>query len=308
MTGYAKDVAAKISSSTRVMPNPNGVDSRRSEGKHGTPTRQTSSAEKQRHKSSDFKANEPKLWSVKDVLDWLEHISLPAYKQVFEENAVDGAILLDLSLDDLDYMQITALGTVVVTTLHTALTFTAGHRKTILKGIEELRRNKRITLRASSVSSQSSKETLPRIAARVAREEPSKGRSSKAEDDLPPAGGAKVHWSELELLSNDSSRVSDKPAAIRLSDGALDEDAERAAFQAAVMEWRRAGKAPTQSVLDDSPKLDKDAEVEERVLYAGRRSLKAEEDDDEARSSWRDPFSSHEEAGVDEAKEHEVAL
>ena len=118
MTGYAKDVAAKISSSTRVMPNPNGVDSRRSEGKHGTPTRQTSSAEKQRHKSSDFKANEPKLWSVKDVLDWLEYISLPVYKQVFQENAVDGAILLDLSLDDLDYMQITALGTFVVTTLH----------------------------------------------------------------------------------------------------------------------------------------------------------------------------------------------
>ena len=45
------------------------------------------------------------------MLDWLEHISLPVYKQVFEENAVDGAILLELSLDDLDYMQITALGT-----------------------------------------------------------------------------------------------------------------------------------------------------------------------------------------------------
>ena len=116
-----------------------------------------------------------------------------------------------------------------------------------------------------------------------------------------------MHWSELELLSNDSSRVSDKSAVTRLSDGALDEDAERAAFQAAVMEWRRAGKASSQPVLDDSPKLDKDAEVE-RVLYAGRRSFKAEEDDDESSSSWRDPFSSHEVAGVDEAKEHEVAL
>ena len=54
--------------------------------------------------------NEAKAWEIKDVLDWLDHISLPVYKSVFQDNAVDGATLLDLSLDDLDYMQITALG------------------------------------------------------------------------------------------------------------------------------------------------------------------------------------------------------
>lgn len=62
-------------------------------------------------------------WSVVDVAAWLNSISMAQYASAFSQNEITGPILLDLSLEDLDYMGITILG----------------HRKTILNGIEELR-------------------------------------------------------------------------------------------------------------------------------------------------------------------------
>lgn len=154
------------------------------------------------------------------------------------------------------------------------------------------------------MGSQSSKETLPRIAAKVAGKEPAK--ASKAEEKTPPSEAPKVHWSELELLLTDASRASEKPAVTRLGDGALDEDAERAAFQAAVMEWRMAGNPSGQHLVDELQRGDGGKEVAERVMYAGRRSSAMA--DEEVDSAWHDPFHSRDEAEIDEAKEHEVAI
>jgi hypothetical protein len=53
---------------------------------------------------------------------WLESKGLGQYAETFESNQIGGAVLCDLSLEDLDYMGITALG----------------HRKMLLKGIDEL--------------------------------------------------------------------------------------------------------------------------------------------------------------------------
>ena len=192
-----------------------------------------------------------------------------------------------------------------------ALSFSAGHRKTILKGIEELRRNKRLALRTSSVTSQSSKDTLPRIVAKVAAKETANksATNDSTQDKSPASGGPKLHWSELERLSNDSSRISDAPSVTSLSYGNLDEDAERAAFQAAVMEWRMAGKASGHPVGDRSPRFDEGAPVvggAEKVLYSSRRS--SAEAENEQDSAWHDPFYNHDNIGIDEAKEHEVVL
>lgn len=63
---------------------------------------------------------------------------LTQYVDVFTANQISGPVLLDISLEDLDYMEVKALG----------------HRKVILKGIEDLRQNKVVTkqLFASSES------------------------------------------------------------------------------------------------------------------------------------------------------------
>ena len=72
-------------------------------------------------------------WSIADVGEWLQSIRLDAYVASFAVNEISGQVLLDISLDDLDYMDVTILG----------------HRKLILKGIEDLRKNKRVTIQVS---------------------------------------------------------------------------------------------------------------------------------------------------------------
>jgi hypothetical protein len=54
---------------------------------------------------------------------------LQQHSQNFASNAISGPILLEVSLEDLDYMEVRALA----------------HRKIILKGSEDLRINKRVT-------------------------------------------------------------------------------------------------------------------------------------------------------------------
>ena len=55
--------------------------------------------------------------------NWLKSISLEQYAECFTINQIDGRVLVDIGLDDLDYMGITVLA----------------HRKLILKGIEGLK-------------------------------------------------------------------------------------------------------------------------------------------------------------------------
>ena len=61
-------------------------------------------------------------WSVADVCEWLASKGLDQHIGSFQQNEISGPILLDLSLQDLDYMGITVLA----------------HRKIILNGIEEI--------------------------------------------------------------------------------------------------------------------------------------------------------------------------
>ena len=59
-------------------------------------------------------------WNLDEVGGWLESLGFGQYVQVFKTNDITGSILLDLSLEDLDYMEIKILG----------------HRKILLKSIE----------------------------------------------------------------------------------------------------------------------------------------------------------------------------
>lgn len=60
--------------------------------------------------------------------EWLESKNLTQYIPNFMQNEINGSVLVDISLEDLDYMDITILG----------------HRKTILKGIEEISSGKKV--------------------------------------------------------------------------------------------------------------------------------------------------------------------
>ena len=80
--------------------------------------------------------------------DWLTSMLLQQHIPSFANNAISGAILLEVSLEDLDYMQVTVLA----------------HRKILLKGIEDLRKNKRVTKQlfapAASLPSPSKGQTV----------------------------------------------------------------------------------------------------------------------------------------------------
>ena len=69
-------------------------------------------------------------WAVEDTTSWLAAIGLDQYAGAFRQNEISGDILLEVGLDDLDYMSIRVLA----------------HRKLLLKGIEDLKQNGRPTL------------------------------------------------------------------------------------------------------------------------------------------------------------------
>ena len=72
-----------------------------------------------------FAGKPVRAWTVGDVGDWLEELELGQYAEAFARNEIAGAILLDVGLDDLDYMSVTILA----------------HRKVLLRAIAELKRS-----------------------------------------------------------------------------------------------------------------------------------------------------------------------
>lgn len=66
-----------------------------------------------------------KDWNIAQVSLWLSKtLGLTEYCKKFEKNQIDGSLLLELSDQDMDYMKIDILG----------------HRKTILKAIETIKK------------------------------------------------------------------------------------------------------------------------------------------------------------------------
>ena len=73
--------------------------------------------------SGNFTTRSPDTWSIEDVADWLRSLKLDQYVQAFIDNQINGAILLEFTLEDLDYLQITILA----------------HRKMLLREINDLK-------------------------------------------------------------------------------------------------------------------------------------------------------------------------
>ena len=151
-------------------------------------------------------------WSVADAGDWLVSLDLAQYGETFARNEISGRELLDLGLDDLDYMGVKALA----------------HRKRLLKGVAEL--------------------CAAHRRGAIAPQDPTFGRERPP---APPAS-SKVHWSAVPTLreQNPDAPNPQPHAPQRLADAGgmfsfgnaeaevLDEAAERRAFQEAVAQWR----------------------------------------------------------------------
>ena len=254
-----------------------------------------------KEKAFSSKINPVSVWSCEEVSKWLVSIGLDQYSSVFYENQITGEVLLDISLVDLDYMSITALG----------------HRKLILKAVESLK----IT------SSRTNIPKLPIISPRLEVDgNPLKSSSSSSSAaTAAAAASSKKHWSHLEPLSSNkvknSNEISINSADYMKSTEELDEIAEREAFTRAVMEWRNSNKtiqpANEPITIEENPKIFQ-KEVENESL---------------ADTHWHNPFSgpgapSHDhdisfineeiqplsarglkslaDGELDEAKEHEV--
>jgi len=127
-----------------------------------------------------------------------------------------------VGLDDLDYLGVGVLA----------------HRKVLMKGVEDLRNNGSFTLRE------------------LRAPDPSPSKLPHPDLQPPPSNGSGnklVHWSQVDPINNQSDRdISEEEEEeenmrstnerSQFDQGELDEEAERRAFQQAVMEWRNAGK------------------------------------------------------------------
>jgi trimeric autotransporter adhesin len=208
--------------------------------------------------SSGYMSKDVGAWDVQDTLEWLDMLGLNQHRECFSQNEISGPILLEVGQDDLDYMHITALA----------------HRKQLLRGIDDLKRNGRPT---SVVTALGTSKPAPAAAAAAAaavpvaqqhqQQQQSAGKSKPAAEPLPAKvqhercgteqqqqqaqakGSPKVtrHWSEVKPLSEQaviaSSSSSGAAQSANLADGSYDEAAASSAFTDAVMAWRRGSSS-----------------------------------------------------------------
>ena len=172
-------------------------------------------------------------WGVAQVGGWLQDLGLPQYVEVFKVNEITGEVLVDLSLEDLDYMDIKTLG----------------HRKTLLKAVTKLK----APGEKPAQHRRSSRQQQPPQASRSLEELPSMGMGMGEARDAGSSSntaGVKKHWSHVEPISS-YEVTGDGQMMVNPGDGALDEEAERRAFQEAVMEWRRGAAEEEAKGTDD---------------------------------------------------------
>ncbi|CBN75878.1 conserved unknown protein [Ectocarpus siliculosus] len=240
---YAKDVKIRHKQQLQKRP-PHGIFANKS-------------AEQRVRPSPAFASKEVTRWGVGDTLGWLDSLGLEKYRSVFQQNEISGTILLEVGLDDLDYMDVRVLA----------------HRKRILKGIEDLRRGgrKKRALDANMPPPPApALELLPNqttSSTRVNRDEKGPrgegigegGAAAETTSQIAPedcggvgrrysplSGGNKQHWSTIKPLSeNQRDGGGLSPTADNLADGQYDESAASSSFKDAVAEWRGEGKYST---------------------------------------------------------------
>jgi len=206
-------------------------------------------------------------WSVADAGDWLVSLDLAQYGETFARNEISGRELLDLGLDDLDYMGVSVLA----------------HRKRLLKGVAELcAAHRRGAVapqdptfgRAPPAPPSSSKVHWSAVPTLREQNPDAPNPAPHAPQRLADAGGLfSFGNAEAEVLDEAAERKAfqeavaawrsgnappSPPSPVKcggsLLDGEYDEAAEQAAFQEAVAAWRTRGAPPQPRESTSSPK------------------------------------------------------
>lgn len=219
-------------------------------------------------------------WSVDDVSDWLEHeLKYPQYASAFVDNEMNGAVLMDISLEDLDYLNITKLA----------------HRKMILKSVEALRVN-------PNPKNQGPKklQNLPKVPPKSSLSAMDNAIGTESVDPQP---NHTVHWSHLQPLSN--NEVTNEAMPPNAADGGvnsyskggpedtLDEEAEQAAFREAVMAWRASGTKNTVGGVNvDAGTSSSGSIATPGAISAGVSNIISQsQSTTSADGGWSDPFA-----------------
>merc|ERR1712232_141634 len=193
-------------------------------------------------------------WNMTAVLQWPSSIGLAQYRDVFRENEINGSVLLELGVDDLDYMGIRALG----------------HRKELLKQVEKLKNvkmgNKKShhhtvpiqnnfeeldEVKSCSIGTQEEKnpETNSLLHGGVDEEKEHQAFRHAVEEwrnsQKPKSARETVVTYEYEEKNNETENIIPLSTARggTLLQGNLDETAEHVAFRAAVQSWRNSMKS-----------------------------------------------------------------
>lgn len=177
----------------------------RGEREDGSADPRASASDQHAFTHRGFKGKEVSRWCVGDTLEWLESLGLGKHKAVFQQNEISGPILLEVGLDDLDYMKL----------------FVLAHRKQILKGIEELRRGSGRPsadmppppVPAPPVSREYPDNTDTTDSGVGTREESVAAMSTVGEDHRrsgprpPPERIKKKHWSHIEPMASSGNQT-----------------------------------------------------------------------------------------------------
>lgn len=163
-----------------------------------------------------LKSNSAALqWTVQDVKRWLDSIQLSEYADKFENNEIDGSTLLEMGLDDLDYLEMKKLA----------------HRKLLLKSIEQLKRGEVATLPPP---------------------QPIEDVYQKQKQSEIIVSEGKQHWSNIAPISQNEVDGTGNDLHVNLADGEFNEDESHASFMKALLEWRNTdAKDTTNSSNDD---------------------------------------------------------
>lgn len=124
-------------------------------------------------------------WDLADVSEWLFNLGVPQYADSFASNEMLGSMLLDITLEDLDYMNVKVLA----------------HRKLILRAIEDLRQRSSFNQgnKAPSALLRTSSGGSARI---ITMPEKSDAVQVGAEAAQAKTAPTKVHWSHLDPISS----------------------------------------------------------------------------------------------------------
>ena len=168
-------------------------------------------------------------WTPKNVSTWLDNANLSQYKTKFRENDIDGSVLLELGVDDLDYMEIGSLA----------------HRKAILKAVQKLRnaRDGRKEAPLCKREEEAKVQSIPEEsnpASNGSCLEASQGFVSEAVLDE-----AAEHKSFVEAVEEwrQLQRKSEPATVDTVSAGVAGDETEHTKFKAAVDSWRESSQS-----------------------------------------------------------------